>query len=136
MITIEDTDEFGVLPQRNRVALFFDPSGITAEHCVEATLRMRPDRVAMQELRGPEAFAYIRLLASGTSGGLTTWHAEEGDPFTPLGLMAKQHDAGKNIPDDKLDLILKSFTDIVAHCHRDDSGYSIPSIWYKEAAYA
>ena len=50
--------------------------------------------------------------------------------------MAKQHDAGKNIPDDKLDLILKSFTDIVAHCHRDDSGYSIPSIWYKEAAYA
>jgi type IV secretion system protein VirB11 len=70
VITIEDTDEFGVLPQRNRVALFFDPSGITAEHCVEATLRMRPDRVAMQELRGPEAFAYIRLLASGTSGGL------------------------------------------------------------------
>jgi type IV secretion system protein VirB11 len=133
VITIEDTDEFGVLPQRNRVALFFDPSGITAEHCVEATLRMRPDRVAMQELRGPEVFAYIRLLASGTSGGLTTWHAEEGDPFTPLGLMAKQHDAGKNIPDEKLDLILKSFTDVVAFCRRDDSGYSIPSIWFKEA---
>jgi type IV secretion system protein VirB11 len=134
VITIEDTDEFGTLPQRNRVALFFGSAGITAEHCVEATLRMRPDRAAMQELRGPEAFAYIRLLASGTSGGLTTWHAEEGDPFTPLALMAKQHDAGKNIPDDKLNLILRNFTDIVAYCHRGEGGYSIPSIWFKEAA--
>lgn len=133
LITIEDTDEFGVLPQRNRVAMFFGSAGVTAEHCVEAALRMRPDRAAMQELRGAEAFAYIRLLAAGHRGGLTTWHAEDGDPFTPLALMAKQHDAGRNVPDDKLDIILRSFIDIVAFCRRDENGFSIPSIWFKEA---
>lgn len=133
LVTIEDTDEFGVLPQRNRVALFYGSAGVTAEHLVEASLRMRPDRVAMQELRGAEAFAYIRLLAAGHPGGLTTWHAEDGDPFTPLALMAKQHDAGRNIPDDKLDTILRRFIDIVVFCRRDDSGFSIPSIWFKEA---
>ena len=80
---------------------------------------MRPDRVAMQELRGAEAFAYLRLLAAGHPGGLTTWHAEEGDPFTPLALMAKTSEAGRNIPDDKLLAILRSLIDIVAFCRRD-----------------
>lgn len=133
VVTIEDTDEFGELPTRNRVSLFFGSAGITAEILVETSLRMRPDRVLMQELRGPEAFAYIRLLAAGHPGGLTTWHAEDGDPFTPLALMAKQHDAGRNIPDDKLDIILRSFIDIVAFCRRDGNRFSVPSVWFRLA---
>ena len=102
LVTIEDTDEFGPLPLRNRVSMFYGSANVSAENAVEASLRMRPDRVAMQELRGAEAFAYLRLLAAGHPGGLTTWHAEEGDPFTPLALMAKTSEAGRNIPDDKL----------------------------------
>jgi type IV secretion system protein VirB11 len=133
LVTIEDTDEFGTLPQRNRVSLFYGSAGVTAEKAVEASLRMRPDRVAMQELRGAEAFAYIRLLAAGHPGGLTTWHAEDGDPFTPLALMAKTSEAGRNIPDDKLLVILRRFIDIVAFCKRDDSGFSIPGVWFREA---
>ena len=107
LVTIEDTDEFGPLPLRNRVSLFYGSANVSAENAVEASLRMRPDRVAMQELRGAEAFAYLRLLAAGHPGGLTTWHAEEGDPFTPLALMAKTSEAGRNIPDDKLLAILQ-----------------------------
>jgi type IV secretion system protein VirB11 len=106
---------------------------VTAEQAVEASLRMRPDRVAMQELRGAEAFAYIRLLAAGHPGGLTTWHAEDGDPFTPLALMAKQSEAGRNIPDEKLLIILRRFIDIVAFCKRDENGFSVPSVWYRDA---
>ena len=90
LVTIEDTDEFGPLPLRNRVSMFYGSANVSAENAVEASLRMRPDRVAMQEMRGAEAFAYIRLLAAGHPGGLTTWHAEDGDPFTPLALMAKK----------------------------------------------
>ena len=119
LVTIEDTDEFGPLPLRNRVSLFYGSANVSAENAVEASLRMRPDRVAMQELRGAEAFAYLRLLAAGHPGGLTTWHAEEGDPFTPLALMAKTSEAGRNIPDDKLLAILRGLIDIVAFCRRD-----------------
>ena len=133
LITIEDTDEFGALPQRNRVSMFFGSAIVTASDAVEASLRMRPDRVAMQELRGAEAFAYIRLLAAGHPGGLTTWHAEDGDPFTPLALMAKQSEAGRNIPDDKLLTILRRFIDIVAYCKRDENGFSVPSVWFRVA---
>ena len=133
LVTIEDTDEFGPLPLRNRVSLFYGSANVSAENAVEASLRMRPDRVAMQELRGAEAFAYLRLLAAGHPGGLTTWHAEEGDPFTPLALMAKTSEAGRNIPDDKLLVILRSLIDIVAFCRRDARGFSVPSVYYRAA---
>jgi len=133
LVTIEDTDEFGPLPLRNRVSMFYGSANVSAENAVEASLRMRPDRVAMQELRGAEAFAYIRLLAAGHPGGLTTWHAEEGDPFTPLALMAKASAAGRNIPDDKLLVILRNLIDIVAFCRRDARGFSVPSVYYRAA---
>ena len=133
LVTIEDTDEFGPLPLRNRVSMFYGAANVSAEYAVEASLRMRPDRVAMQELRGAEAFAYIRLLAAGHPGGLTTWHAEEGDPFTPLALMAKASQAGRNIPDDKLLVILRNFIDIVAFCRRDVRGFCVPSVYYRAA---
>jgi type IV secretion system protein VirB11 len=133
LVTIEDTDEFGKLPLRNRVSLFYGAANISAEDAVEASLRMRPDRVAMQELRGADAFAYLRLLAAGHPGGLTTWHAEEGDPFTPLALMAKASAAGRNLPDDKLAAILESLVDIVAFCRRDGRGFSVPSVYYRAA---
>ena len=133
LVTIEDTDEFGPLPLRNRVSMFYGSANVSAEDAVEASLRMRPDRVAMQELRGAEAFAYLRLLAAGHPGGLTTWHAEEGDPFTPLALMAKTSEAGRNIPDDKLLAILRNLIDIVAFCRRDTHKFLAPSVYYRAA---
>jgi type IV secretion system protein VirB11 len=133
LVTIEDTDEFGKLPLRNRVSLFYGSANVSAETAVETALRMRPDRVAMQELRGAEAFAYLRLLAAGHPGGLTTWHAEEADPFAPLALMAKTSEAGRNIPDDRLAGLLRSLVDIIVFCRRDPSGFSVPSVYYRGA---
>lgn len=136
LITIEDTPEFGQFPQiRNRVSLYFGSANITAEHCFEATLRMRPDRVALQELRGAEVMAFMRLQASGHSGSLTTWHADENDPFTPLVLMAKTSSAGQNVPDDKLEQILKGFIDIIVFCYYDPRAqrFTIPSVYFRGA---
>ena len=133
LVTIEDTDEFGPLPLRNRVSMFYGSANVSAENAVEASLRMRPDRVAMQELRGAEAFAYLRLLAAGHPGGLTTWHAEEDDPFTSRALMAKTREAGRTIPDDQLAVILRGLIDIVAFCRRDARGFSVPSVYYRAA---
>jgi type IV secretion system protein VirB11 len=135
IVTIEDASEYGKLIQRNHVALFYGSAGISASDAVAASLRMRPDRIAMQELRGGEALAYIRALASGHPGSLTTWHAEDGDPWTPLSIMISE--TGVKIGDDKLRAMFRQFTDIVVHCRKDvtESGavFSVPSVWFKAA---
>jgi type IV secretion system protein VirB11 len=136
LVTIEDTAEFGDLPIRNRVALFYGAAGVTAEAAVETSLRLRPDRIMLQELRGAEAFAFLRALAAGHPGSLSTWHASGDDPWTPLSLMVREDSAGREIPDDKLDRIVKGLIDIVAHCVRDRNGFRIPSIYFRAAEIA
>ncbi len=135
LVTIEDTDEFGDLPQHNRVSLFYGSAGITAEDAVQASLRMRPDRIAMQELRGQEAFAYIRALLAGHPGGFTTLHADRGEneAFEALAVMVKQHPAGREIPDDKLLRTIRRLIDVVAWCVRDKAGFQVPYIWFRDA---
>ena len=98
------------------MALYHGAGGVTANDCFEICLRQRADRVLLQELRGPEILAFMRLLASGHSGSLTTWHAEEGDPFAALKLMIP---AGSNTPDDKVETLLRTFVDIIVHCYHN-----------------
>ena len=86
LVTIEDTDEFGPLPLRNRVSLFYGSANVSAENAVEASLRMRPDRVAMQELRGAEAFAYLRLLGRRPSRRVDHLARRGGRSVHPAGL--------------------------------------------------
>ncbi|MCL5460131.1 Flp pilus assembly complex ATPase component TadA, partial [Loigolactobacillus coryniformis] len=49
---------------------------VTAEDLVQASLRMRPDRIIMGELRGPEAATFLRAVNSGHPGSITTLHAD------------------------------------------------------------
>ena len=41
-----------------------------------AALRMRPDRIILGELRGPEAFTFLRAVNTGHPGSMTTIHAD------------------------------------------------------------
>ena len=50
--------------------------GLTPHDLVSASLRMRPDRIILGELRGPEAFSFLRALNSGHPGSMTTIHAD------------------------------------------------------------
>jgi len=118
LVTIEDTQEFGELPTENRVEMVYGASGISAERCCETALRLIPDRVAIQELRGSEAYAFLRIRTAGFAA-MTTWHAEARDPFSPLALMIKSSEQGRAIPDDKLDTMLRSLIDIIVFCRRD-----------------
>jgi type IV secretion system protein VirB11 len=133
VVTIEDTDEFGALATKNRVSLIYGSAGVTAEQLIIVSLRMRADRVALQELRGPEAFAWLRIQTAGQTGGFATWHAGQDDPFMPLAVMVKSHPTGREIPDDKLLTLLRSLVDIVAYCRRDNSGFSVPSVYFRNA---
>jgi type IV secretory pathway VirB2 component (pilin) len=49
---------------------------VTANDLVAASLRMRPDRIILGELRGPEAYAFLRAVNTGHPGSMTTVHAD------------------------------------------------------------
>ncbi|MGO8655077.1 ATPase, T2SS/T4P/T4SS family, partial [Rhizobium ruizarguesonis] len=79
IISIEDTPEL-VIPQPNHVRLFYSNGGqglakVGAKDLLESCLRMRPDRILLQELRDGTAFYYIRNVNSGHPGSITTVHA-------------------------------------------------------------
>jgi type IV secretion system protein VirB11 len=135
VVSIESDAEFGEIGTRNRVSLFYgdDRAKIASEDALKASLRLRPDEIWMQEVRGAEAFAYIRALAAGHPGGGTSWHAEEGQEFDALELMVKQHPAGATIPDNKVRQLLRQYLDVVVWCARGEDGFSAPRVWFKAA---
>jgi type IV secretion system protein VirB11 len=80
LILIEDTPELRVRHD-NMVGLLAARSAlgeaqVTANDLVAASLRMRPDRIILGELRGPEAFAFLRAVNTGHPGSMTTVHAD------------------------------------------------------------
>ena len=80
LIVIEDTPEL-VIKHENSVGLVcvrgeLGEAKITANDLVSASLRMRPDRIILGELRGPEAFAFLRAVNTGHPGSMTTIHAD------------------------------------------------------------
>lgn len=80
LILIEDTPELSV-HQPNHVGLISVRSAlgetqVSANDLLSASLRMRPDRIILGELRGAEAFAFLRAVNSGHPGSMTTVHAD------------------------------------------------------------
>jgi type IV secretion system protein VirB11 len=140
LVTIEDTAEFIGLPQRNLVSLFYSKGDqglarVRSEDLIEAGLRMRPDRVLMQELRDGAAFTFIRSIAAGHPGSITTCHAgSAAGAFDALRLMVKQHDAGKHLADADVRALLHQLVDVVAHCRRDYRGFAIEEVYFDPLA--
>jgi type IV secretion system protein VirB11 len=80
LILIEDTPEL-VVAHPNSVGMVsvrgeLGEASVTANDLVSAALRMRPDRIILGELRGPEAYAFLRAVNSGHPGSMTTIHAD------------------------------------------------------------
>ena len=80
LILIEDTPELE-LTHRNAIGLLAARSAlgeaeVRAEDLLMAALRMRPDRIILGELRGPEAFSFLRAVNTGHPGSMTTIHAD------------------------------------------------------------
>lgn len=80
LIFIEDTPELqlqhanalGLLAARSELG----EARVTANDLVAASLRMRPDRIILGELRGDEALAFLRAVNTGHPGSMTTVHAD------------------------------------------------------------
>jgi pilus assembly protein CpaF len=80
IVTIEDPSELQ-LKQEHRVRLETRPPNIegkgeiTQRDLVKNSLRMRPDRILVGEVRGQEAFDMLQAMNTGHEGSLTTVHA-------------------------------------------------------------
>jgi len=74
VILIEDTRELQS-PARDTVALRTRPGVVTMGDLVRSTLRLRPDRIILGEVRGAEALDMLKAWNTGHPGGIATVHA-------------------------------------------------------------
>jgi type IV secretion system protein VirB11 len=121
LILIEDTPELQVRHD-NVVGLLAARSAlgeaeVTANDLVAASLRMRPDRIILGELRGEEAFAFLRAVNSGHPGSMTTVHADSAEgAVEQIVLLALQ--AGTRLNREDVRHYIKSTIDIFVQLTR------------------
>ena len=120
LVTIEDAREL-FIAQPNVVHLLYSKGGqsasnVTAKSCMEACLRMKPDRIILAELRGDESFYFIRNCASGHPGSITSCHAgSTQQTWDQLALMVKASQEGAGLEFDTIKRLLMMTIDIVVH---------------------
>lgn len=122
VITIEDAAELR-LEQPHVVRLESRPAGIegvgevTIRDLVRNALRMRPDRIVIGEVRGPEAMDLLVALNTGHRGALSTVHANgPGDALRRIETLAMM--AGLGVPHEVVSEQLTSAVDLVLHLER------------------
>jgi type IV secretion system protein VirB11 len=135
LITIEDTLEL-VIPQPNHVRLLYSKdriglSKVTAESLLHASLRMRPDRVLLQELRDDAAWTYINEVVSGHPGSITTIHGSNAEQaFKRLFALVKGSPQGGQWDDKTLISFLVSAVDLIIPFHNEGALYEIREVWF------
>ena len=126
IITIEDAAELK-LKQRHVISLetrlvnYEGQGEVTIRDLVINSLRMRPDRIIVGEVRGKEAFDMLQAMNTGHSGSLTTMHANSPvDALNRLETMILM--AGMEIPIKALREYIENAIDIVVHIERLNDG--------------
>jgi type IV secretion system protein VirB11 len=120
LVTIEDAREL-FIEQPNVVHLLYSKGGqstanVTAKSCMEACLRMKPDRIILAELRGDESFYFIRNCASGHPGSITSCHAGSiSQTWDQLALMVKASAEGAGLEFAVIKRLLQLTIDVVVH---------------------
>mgnify|MGYP001563037985 CR=1 FL=1 len=119
IITIEDTPELRLL-QDHVVTLVSKPSNIegrgeiTMRELFVNSLRMRPDRIIIGEVRGEEMFDLIQSISSGHSGSLAIVHAETPeDCFNRMVMMMLM--AGVRLSTEQIQKQVARAIDILVH---------------------
>lgn len=123
VITIEDSAELQITEISNLVSLETrnaNSSGagqITIRDLIKSSLRMRPERIIVGEVRGGEALDMLQAMNTGHDGSLSTGHANSAeDMLSRLETMVLQGAAG--LPLDAIKQQLASAVDIIIHLSR------------------
>jgi type IV secretion system protein VirB11 len=103
LITIEDVHEMFLNSHRNKVHLLYrrsDEEGIRpmAKSALASCLRMKPDRILLAELRGDEAWEFVKSVNTGHPGSLTTMHANGAyESFEQMTALIKDSATGSHL---------------------------------------
>jgi pilus assembly protein CpaF len=122
IVTIEDPVELQ-LKQDHVVRLEARPpnmegSGETTQRdLLRNSLRMRPDRIIVGEVRGPEVLDMLQAMNTGHDGSLTTIHANSPREAL-LRLETLVAMAGLNMPNDAVRTYISSAIDVIIHLSR------------------
>lgn len=123
VITIEDSAELQITSIENLVSLETrnaNASGagqITIRDLIKSSLRMRPERIVVGEVRGGEALDMLQAMNTGHDGSLSTGHANSTeDMLSRLETMVLQGAAG--LPLEAIRQQIASAVDIIIHLSR------------------
>ena len=123
VITIEDSAELQIEGIENLVSLETrnaNASGvgeITIRDLIKSSLRMRPERIVVGEVRGGEALDMLQAMNTGHDGSLSTGHANSSrDMLSRLETMVLQ--GAEGLPLDAVRQQIASAIDIIVHLSR------------------
>jgi type IV secretion system protein VirB11 len=139
LISIEDAAELTFQHHANSVRLFYskDDQGrarVTPKQLLEASLRLRPDRILLAELRGEEAYYFLRNVSSGHPGSITSIHAGSAAlAFDQLALLVKESPPGREMALADIHRLLHAVVDVVVHCARDGATRRVSEVWWRDA---
>lgn len=137
IITCEDAREINIDHIPNHVHLVASKGGqgranVTTQDLIEACLRLRPDRIMVGELRGKEAFSYLRAINTGHPGSISTLHADTPAlAIEQLILMIMQ--AGLGITREQIKNYVETVVNVIIQLKRGEKGARFVSeIYFKE----
>jgi type IV secretion system protein VirB11 len=137
LITLEDTYEINV-PHKNLVQLkalksFGNQTTVTMQDLVQASLRLRPDRIIMGEIRGREIFDFVSACSTGHSGALATIHAN--NPRVAFMRMAQLYKLNNvsGMSDADIHRELHEVIDIIVQLQKTEVGRQLVEVYYKHA---
>jgi pilus assembly protein CpaF len=126
VVTIEDAAELR-LQQRHVVRLESRPASVegrgevSVRDLLRNALRMRPDRIVIGEVRGPEALDLLTALNTGHDGALSTVHANSPvDALSRLETLALM--AGLGLPHEAIAAQVQRGIDLAVHLERGAGG--------------
>jgi pilus assembly protein CpaF len=126
VITLEDAAELRlqqphVIPLETRAPNLEGKGEVTLRDLLRNALRMRPDRIIIGEVRGPEALDLLQALNTGHRGSMTTVHANS--PFDALSrLETMALTAGIGLPARAVRDQIEQAVDVLVHMERAACG--------------
>lgn len=136
LITIEDAREL-IVPHRNAVHLLYAKGGqglakVGVRELLESALRMRPDRILLQELRDASAFFFLRNVNTGHPGSITTIHADSAMlAFEQLTLLVKESEGGRQLAREDIRALLHMLVDVVVQMRRIEGRHQITEVYFE-----
>jgi type IV secretion system protein VirB11 len=125
LITVEDVRELMLPSHPNRVHLLYSKNSqgiakVTPADLIASLMRMSPKRALLAELRGSEAWDFIKLLTTGHAGSITSWHAESCTlGFERFVFMVKENAEAATLGRKEIKHLVTLTVDVVLHMTRE-----------------